>query len=63
MARALAIERTAVNAGNLSTVNGLGRRLHWGEFIELVEEAEDPDKFILRQQDFPNPPPCGCYDG
>lgn len=63
LARALVLESTAVNAGNLSTVNGLGRRLHWGEFIELVEEAEDPDKFILRQQDFPPTPPCDCYGG
>jgi hypothetical protein len=40
--------------------------LNWGEFIELVEEAEanDPTAFFLRQQDFPNPPQCSaCYDG
>ena len=64
--RALNIESTAKEAGNLHTVNGLGRRLNWGEFIELVEEAEtnDPAAFFLRQQDFPNPPQCGaCYDG
>lgn len=64
--RALNIESTAKEAGNLHTVNGLGRRLNWGEFIELVEEAEanDPTAFFLRQQDFPNPPQCGaCYDG
>lgn len=61
--RALAIESRAVESGNLSTVRGLGRRLHWGQFLELAAEAEDPSKFILRQQDFPNPPPCGCYDG
>ncbi|OEC43158.1 hypothetical protein A7D27_10085 [Pseudomonas sp. 1D4] len=64
LARALAIESTAINAGNLRSVNGLGRKLHWGQFLQLVEEAEDPTKFILRQQDFPNPPQCGgCYDG
>lgn len=64
--RALNIESTAKEAGNLQTVNGLGRRLNWGEFIELVEEAEtnDPAAFFLRQKDFPNPPQCGaCYDG
>ena len=65
MIRALNIESTAKSAGNLNSVNGLGRRLHWGEFIELVEEAEanDPGAFFLRQQDFPTPPPCACYDG
>lgn len=63
--RALNIESTAKDAGNLNSVNGLGRRLNWGEFIELADEAEanDPSAFFLRQQDFPNPPPCACYDG
>ncbi|WP_241693710.1 phosphoadenosine phosphosulfate reductase [Pseudomonas sp. OTU750018] len=63
--RALNIESTAKDAGNLNSVKGLGRRLHWGEFIELADEAEanDPSAFFLRQQDFPTPPPCGCYDG
>lgn len=63
--RALNIESAAKDAGNLNSVNGLGRRLHWGEFIELADEAEanDPSAFFLRQQDFPNPPPCDCYDG
>jgi hypothetical protein len=64
--RALNIERTAQRAGNLNSVNGLGRRLNWGEFAELAAEAEanDPSAFFLRQQDFPNPPQCsGCYDG
>lgn len=55
--RALAIEKNA----KLDTVNGLGRRLNWGDFIELVEEAEDPSTFTLRQPDMPLP--CGCYDG
>jgi hypothetical protein len=55
--RALAIEKNA----KLDTVNGLGRRLNWGDFIELVEEAEDPSRFMLRQVD--TPMPCGCYDG
>lgn len=63
LARALAIESMAKDSGNLKSVNGLGRRLNWGEFIELVDESEDPTRFILRQQDFPTPPPCGCYDG
>lgn len=63
--RALNIESTAKAAGNLNSVNGLGRRLNWGEFVELAAEAEanDPSAFFLRQQDFPTPPPCGCYDG
>ena len=63
--RALNIESTAKEAGNLKVVNGLGRRLNWGEFVELAAEAEanDPTSFFLRQQDFPRPPPCGCYDG
>lgn len=63
--RALNIESTAKAAGNLNSINGLGRRLNWGEFVELVAEAEanDPTAFFLRQQDFPTPPPCGCYDG
>ncbi|WP_431484162.1 hypothetical protein [Pseudomonas solani] len=64
--RALNIEATAKRAGNADTVNGLGRRLNWAEYLELVEEAEanDPSAFFLRQQDFPNPPQCGgCYDG
>lgn len=63
--RALNIESTAKDAGNLNSVNGLGRRLNWGEFIELADEAEanDPSAFFLRQHDFPTPPPCGCYDG
>jgi len=63
--RALNIESTAKCAGSLNSVNGLGRRLNWGDFIELVEEAEtnDPAAFFLRQQDFQNPPPCACYDG
>ncbi|WJN61318.1 phosphoadenosine phosphosulfate reductase [Pseudomonas sp. SO81] len=64
--RALNIETTAKNAGGLDSVNGLGRKLNWGDFIELVDEAEanDPTAFFLRQQDFPNPPQCGgCYDG
>lgn len=55
--RALAIEKNA----KLDTVNGLGRRLNWGDFIELVNEAEDPSTFMLRQPDMPMP--CGCYDG
>lgn len=64
--RALNIESNAKEAGNLQTVNGLGRRLNWGEFVELAAEAElnDPSAFFLRQQDFPSPPQCGaCYDG
>ncbi|WP_178116679.1 hypothetical protein [Pseudomonas sp. L-22-4S-12] len=64
--RALNIETTAKDAGNLKSINGLGRKLNWGDFIELVDEAEanDPAAFFLRQQDFPNPPQCGgCYDG
>lgn len=64
--RALNIEATASRSGNMESVNGLGRRLNWGEYIELVDEAEanDPSAFFLRQQDFPNPPQCsGCYDG
>lgn len=63
--RALNIESTAKAAGNLNSVNGLGRRLNWGEFVELAAEAEanDPSAFFLRQQDFPSPPPCDCYDG
>lgn len=64
--RALNIESTAKRAGDLDSVNGLGRKLNWGDFIELVDEAEtnDPTAFFLRQQDFPNPPQCGgCYDG
>jgi len=63
LSRALAMEAAAKESGNLRTINGLGRRLNWGEFIELVGEAEDPTKFILRQQAFPDPAPCGCYDG
>ncbi|MDH0894263.1 MULTISPECIES: phosphoadenosine phosphosulfate reductase [unclassified Pseudomonas] len=65
LTRALAIEATAKDAGNLKSINGLGRKLNWGEFIELVDEAEanDPSAFFLRQHDFPNPPPCACYDG
>lgn len=63
--RALLIESKAKAAGNLSSVNGLGRRLNWGEFVELAAEAEanDPAAFFLRQQEFPSPPPCACYDG
>lgn len=63
--RALNIESTAKQADNLTSVNGLGRRVNWGDFIELVDEAEanDPTAFFLRQHDFPSPPPCGCYDG
>lgn len=66
LVRALNIEATAKRAGSLDSVNGLGRKLNWGDFIELVDEAEanDPAAFFLRQQDFPNPPQCGgCYDG
>ena len=64
--RALNIETTAKKGGNLYVVNGLGRRLNWGEFVELAAEAEanDPAAFFLRQQEYPNPPQCGpCYDG
>lgn len=62
--RALAMESNAIAAGNLRSVNGLGRKLNWGQFVQLLDEAEDPSKFILRQQDFPSPPQCSsCYDG
>lgn len=63
LARALTMENIAKETGNLKSVNGLGRRLNWAEFIQLAKEAEDPSLFILRQQDFPSPPPCACYDG
>lgn len=64
LARALNIEATFKHADKQGVINGLGRRLHWGDFIELVDESEDPTLFILRQQDFPNPPQCcACFDG
>lgn len=50
LARALRIESKA--KPNLITVNGLGRRLNWADFL-----AGQPTEDETPQQD------CGCYDG
>jgi len=43
---------TDLKAGNLKTVNGLGRRLNWGEFLRDEAAAANIETPIA----------CGCYD-
>ena len=53
LARALRMERAAIEAGNLGrhTRRGLGGRLNWGEYLRTGEGVE------------PEEAACGCYDG
>jgi hypothetical protein len=61
LARALELEKTAKESGNLKTVNGLGRRLNWADFLHAYDQSEQPANIIYRQVDVPV---CGgCYDG
>lgn len=55
--RALSLEAKAKDSGNLKTVNGLGRRLNWGDFIIATDAGNALDSA------FQSPVPCGCYDG
>lgn len=59
--RALHLEANAKESGNLKTVNGLGRRLNWGEFLSDYDASIDASRVIARTSDVPVA--CGCYDG
>lgn len=56
--RALAIEARAHEADNLKTVNGLGRRLNWSQFLIETAMAATPPLGTELETDVP----CGCYD-
>lgn len=60
LARALRIEAAAVESGNLKSVEGLGRSLHWGDYLKKIDEGAD--EYILRSPGFLQAP-CGCFDG
>lgn len=62
LARAVAIEDNAKSKGNLKTVNGLGRRLNWLDFLLEVEAAE-AEKRAVDLTVGGQPEPCSsCYD-
>jgi len=62
LARALAIEKNAEASGKNHSVNGLGRRLNWSNYVAEVTAARAANCPIsTRGTD--DPVPCGCYDG
>lgn len=67
--KALSIEDGARDAGNLQTVEGLGRHWTWRQVIEyeqrklwLFSDEEMAGELCKRFRD-PMDEPCGCYDG
>lgn len=62
--RALFMESNAKNKGNLKTINGLGRRLNWGDFIAEVARAEAEQRAVNMRAGGEPDEQCGsCYDG
>lgn len=51
LSRALKMEATAIETGNVRSRGGLGGRLNWGEYVQS-RCGLDPDEI-----------PCGCFDG
>lgn len=67
-ARAVAIEDGARAAGNLQTVEGLGRHWTWRAVLEYEQRkqwlfAPEDDAQLCRTFRDPMESPCGCYDG
>lgn len=66
--RALAIEDKARSAGNLQTVEGLGRHWTWRQVLEYEQRkqwlfAPTDEVQLCRTFRDPMDTPCGCYDG
>lgn len=54
-----ALEMEALAKPNLDTVQGLGRRFNWGEFLQAVDSGDPKAMKWLCDVETP----CGCYDG
>lgn len=62
--RALRLEATAIEADNLKSIKGLGRRLSWSQFIvEHTMLEQEQKRTVIPIASVDDPVPCGCYDG